>query len=272
MRKHQWLIIVALIGCLVSFTGCQRLKKILEPALEMPDETLVGPADVLIYIGYAHWISIENAAVEAETTQSLLQTAGIPTEITEDADYVRQWMLQTTSDGSVNVLILYGVMPTTIYPSGNIKPNGSIAENWIETLDGNTFLNQADWFGYWGQGNTEGYLNDAGGLQNIMDIPGITMWGEDTPMAVTADGIALTPSLVDFQTDRPFHLDELQGQWFAEKIFASNTGDASATRADPVIVRDGDRGRLAIVHQTNHQDNPKGEVAAEIIINYLLVK
>lgn len=105
-----------------------------------------------------------------------------------------------------------------------------------------------------------------------MDIPGITMWGENTPMTVTVDGIALTPSLVDFQTDRPFHLDELQGQWFAEKIFASDTGDASATRADPVIVRDGDRGRLAIVHQTFLEDTPKGEVAAEIIINYLLVK
>ena len=33
--------------------------------------------------------------------------------------------------------------------------------------------------------------------------------------------------------------------------------------ADPVIVRDGNRGRLALVHQTSEQDNPKGEVAAE---------
>ena len=32
----------------------------------------------------------------------------------------------------------------------------------------------------------------------------------------------------------------------------------------------GDRGRIAIVHQTSFEDNPKGEVAAEIIINYLL--
>ena len=56
------------------------------------------------------------------------------------------------------------------------------------------------------------------------------------------------------------------------KLLASNTGDAQATRADPVILRDGDRGRIAIVHQTAFKDNPKGEVAAEIMINYLFTE
>jgi len=149
MRKHQWLIIVALIGCMVSFTGCQRLKKILEPALEMPDETLVGPAgDVLIYTGSVWWITPSDAAVEAETTQGLLQSEGIQVEITEDENYVREWMLQTTADGSVNVLIVYGIIPDTIYPPGNTQPDESIAESWIETPDGDTILNHADYLGY----------------------------------------------------------------------------------------------------------------------------
>ena len=103
-----------------------------------------------------------------------------------------------------------------------------------------------------------------------MDIPGITMWGDNTPMKVTARGKALTPSLRNFSSDRPFHLDRLEGDWFAELILASNTGDERATRADPVIVRDGNLGRIAIVHQTENEDNPKGRVAAEIIINYLM--
>ena len=64
-------------------------------------------------------------------------------------------------------------------------------------------------------------------------------------------------------------LDELRGDWFPEVIFASTTGDARVIRADPVIVRDGNRGRIAIVHQTENERNPKAEVAAEIIINYL---
>ena len=66
-------------------------------------------------------------------------------------------------------------------------------------------------------------------------------------------------------------MNQLQGEWFAEKVFASDTGDAEATYADPVIVRDGDRGRLAIVHATTKYEGLlNGEVAAEIIINSLL--
>ena len=37
MRKYQWLVIVALIGCMVSFAGCQRLERMLEPVLPEPE-------------------------------------------------------------------------------------------------------------------------------------------------------------------------------------------------------------------------------------------
>jgi hypothetical protein len=68
-------------------------------------------------------------------------------------------------------------------------------------------------------------------------------------------------------------LNQLQGEWFAEKVFASDTGDDQATYADPVIIRDGNRGRLAIVHNTRlYEGLLNGEVAAEIIINYLLAE
>ena len=81
-------------------------------------------------------------------------------------------------------------------------------------------------------------------------------------MAVTPEGKAIAPSLSDFLTDRPFHVDELAGDWFVEVSLAQN---ASGTRADPIVVRDGNRGRLAPVLQANSQDDPKGAVAAEII-------
>ena len=127
---------------------------------------------VLIYTGNTNWnwITPAEATTEAETTKSLLQVAGIQAEITENENRVKQWMLQTTSDGSVDVLILYGVIPTTIYPSGNAMPDGSVAEDWIETSDGNTILNHADYFGYRSTGRIS---NGAGGLQNLMDIPNI---------------------------------------------------------------------------------------------------
>ena len=226
------------------------------------------PIDVLIYTGSVGWISRPDAITEAQTTKRLLQEAGIQVEITDNANTVKQWMLSTASDGAVNVLILYGGVPSTIYPTGNVQPDGSVAENWIETSDGNTILNHADWI-FW---TSENGANGAQGLQNLMDLPDINLGGyADTPMLVTTSGKASTPSLRAFRSDRPFPLNELQGDWFAETVFASDTGAEHATLADPVIVRDGNRGRIAIAYQTAFGDNPKGEVAAEII-NHLLAE
>ena len=92
-------------------------------------------------------------------------------------------------------------------------------------------------------------------------------------MIVTPDGNALTPSLASFETYRPIPLNQLRGEWYAEKVFASDTGGDQAAYADPVIVRDGNRGRLAIVHASFiHEGLLNGEVAAEIITNYLLAE
>ena len=241
------------------------------------DVSVDESVDVLIYTGNVWWITRLEAIIEAQTTKNLLESTGIQAEITEDENYVKQWMLQTTSDGSVDVLILYGLIPITIYPPGNAMPDGSVAENWIETPDGNTILNHADSFGFWSTGNINlegqvGERNGNGTLQNLMDIPNIfiPVDTDNISMFVTTEGSTLTPSLVNFQSDRAFPLDQLQGDWFAERILASNTGNAQATLADPVILRDGNLGRIAIVHQTSFEDNPKGEVAAEIISNYLL--
>ena len=103
-----------------------------------------------------------------------------------------------------------------------------------------------------------------------MDIPvEISLSDYGIPMIVTTDGSALTPSLHGFLSDRPFPLKQLQGNWFAEKVFAIDTGDVQANFAEPVILRDGDLGRIAIVHQTRNKEDPKGEVAAKLIINAL---
>ena len=227
--------------------------------------------NVLMYIGTVSWISPDDANRQSQITKQLLSSEGIRAEIVQTEASVRDWMLQTTSDGNVDVLILYGTLPTSIYPSPNSQPDGSVAENWIESTDGNTILNHGDYFGYVSSGNVH---NDVQALQAIMDIPHITMWDfgleNNTPMVVTKDGKEVTPSLMNFKSDRAFHLDELTGAWFAEKVLASDTGTSQATRADPVIVRDGNRGRIGIVYQTFNEVNPKGKVAAELIANFLL--
>ena len=223
--------------------------------------------NVLMYTGAVSWMSLEDANLQSQMTKQLLSSKGIQAEIVQTEDAVRDWMLQTTSDGNVDVLILYGILPTSIYQFPNSQSDGSVAEIWIESTDGNTILNHGDYFGFVDS-------NGVQTLQDIMDIPHITMWDfgleNNMPMIVTKDGKEITPSLTNFQSDRAFHLDELTGDWFAEKVLASDTGTSQATRADPVIVRDGNRGRIGIVYQTFNEVNPKGKVAAELIANFLL--
>ena len=228
--------------------------------------------DVMIYTGAASWITLEDAIVEANTSKRLLEANGITVVITDNEENLSNWMLQTTANGNVNICILYGVIPSSIYTAGNTQSNGSIAENWIETTDGDTILNQGDYFGYY---STDGTPNYKAPLQNIMDLPDIDInveYFDHLHMHVIDSGKTVTPSLVNFESDRPFPIEQLGFEWYAEKIFASNSGDVQGNMADPIILRDGNRGRLAMVYQTHHGDNPKGVVAAEIIINYLLAE
>ena len=310
MRKYVWIAVITLIACAVYFTSCERIPKEMmdtimpdadkvEPPPEMPPEMVEMPeemtempvdlVDVLIYTNRSFWITLEDAAMAAETTKRLLDAAGVQAEITKDDAYAREWMLHTTGDGNVNVIVLYGVLPASVYGTANSQPDGSIAENWIETTDGDTILNHADYIAFntdfdvdkvteWTPDNIDQAVgsNREGGLKNLMDNPNInlfTAWRQSggSSMIVTSDGMALTPSLANFHSLRPIPLAQLQGEWFAEKVFASDTGDAEAAYADPVIVRDGDRGRLAIVHATTEYVGLlNGEVAAEIILNSLL--
>ena len=43
MRKYQWIVIVTLISCMVSFASCQRIQKILDPTLPEAEPEVVEP-------------------------------------------------------------------------------------------------------------------------------------------------------------------------------------------------------------------------------------
>ena len=265
--------VLAVCFFVMLISGCPDggVRDIVSPPVAEPIEEDSGPVtvpSVLIYTGDTSWITPAAAKAEAETTINLLRAAGISARVTEDEDSVREWMLQTASDSRVNVLILYGILPPSIYPEGNTQPDGSVAEQWIETFDGNTLLNHGDYFGF------NRFANGEGALQNLMDTPGISIPLIDhrqLPMKVDPTGAALTPSLVDFGSDRPLQLNQLQDGWVSERILAIHIDDEGRLiGADPVVIRDRNRGRIALLYQTQDQDDPKGEVAAELIINYLL--
>lgn len=172
------------------------------------------------------------------------------------------WVQNNTKDGENDILILAGQFPNTIYKPGNAQADDSLAEIFLDS--GNTILNTGDYMFYVVDG---GGTNAAGGLQTMMDIPNITMWDDNTPVKVTNAGKNYTPTLKDFQTDRPFHLDELVDPWKPEVILAQND---AGTRADPVIVKNTKtNGMLGIFYQTAGQDDdPRAAVISEFILSY----
>ena len=228
--------------------------------MALPLTSVFAAGDVAIYTGITQWISKAAADEQAQICVDMLNDAGIANtwyDSDGDTDALADWMDSVTGNGVLDICVLYGDFPPSIYPEGNTQTDGSIAETFIETTDGDVFINHADYM-FWGLGGR----NEEGGLKNMMDIDNIVMWDDDTAMTVTAEGKAISPSLPDFASDRPFHTDELAGDWEIEVSFAQND---DGTRADPIIVRDGNLGRLIPVIQTANGDEPKGAVAAEII-------
>ncbi len=218
--------------------------------------TAVQAGEVAIYTGGTSWIDAAQAAAQAEITRSRLEAAGIACTVFTDPDLLAGWVEDHTNSSELDVLILYGLIPSSIYGAGNAQPDGSIAELFIESTDGNAIINHGDWMFYVSDGNNNGDT----GLRNMMDIPAMTTGGGT--MEVTAEGSVISPNLYNFTSNRPLRIDLLTGDWFVEASLAQL---ADGTQADPVILRDGERGRVIPIYQTNSQNNPKGAVAADII-------
>jgi len=174
------------------------------------------------------------------------------------------WVVAHTGDGVPDLLILCGVFPDSIYPGGNAQPDDSLAELFLD--DGNTIINTGDWIFYV---NSAGSNNAEAGLQNMMDLPGIAMWGDGTPCVVTTEGQAYTPSLVDVPSTRPFFFGQLGNGWAAELVLAQA---ADASLADPAILRnEATGGRLGIfVQAADTLMEIRGEVISEWINNWYL--
>jgi len=212
----------------------------------------------------AGWFS--QSAADREMQEIVDNVTAVSVELfpTSEQDALADWVIEHTGDGAADLLILCGQFPDTIYEPGNVQAGGSLAELFLD--DGNVIINTGDYMFYVVNGAG---TNGEGGIRAMMDIAGITMWDDDTSVSVTAEGEQYTPSLQDYATDRPFHLDELEGDWEPELILAQN---AAGTRADPVIVLNTvTGGRLGIFYQTAGQDNdPRGEVISEWINNWYL--
>ena len=214
----------------------------------------------------ANWWS--QTAADRETQEIVDNVKTVAVELFTAADHaaLADWVIEHTGDGVSDLLMLCGQCPSTIYAPGNTQPDGSLVELFLD--DGNCIINTGDWIFYMVDGAG---TNGTAALPNIMDIPSMEMWDDDTPVTVTAEAQQYTPSLIDFATDRAIHLDALAGDWYAELILALA---ADGNRAEPVILCNSvTGGRIGVFFQTSTQDDdPRGEVISEWINNWYLPK
>ena len=246
-------------------------------------ETTSYDGFVSFYTGSTGWIDKASADEQANIGSILLMQSGIKNKIyASDADgaNLADWMQRATGNGQLDVLVLYGSCPSEIY--SNQQPDGSIAERFIESTDGDTIINHADYMFYvgWesstdpssGESSGNDIWNQSQGLQNIMDIPSITMWPSENSdggidqCIVTPLGQEISPTLgllEDVFTYRPFHVNEIAGSsWQVEAVLAQSL---DGSLADPIILRDGNRGRLISCFQIETQTEPIGVIGADII-------
>ena len=202
-------------------------------------------------------------------------TAFDPKDIKGLADWVK-----AHTEGGGNTLILTGITPSTIYPISNAKPDGSLLEEFLDA--GNTIFNTGEYTFYTSEGPDE--TNGQAALPNIIDVPEAFVWMNRGPdawqanpveMTPTQEGKDLIPSLKEYNTSYPFHVEDYEkSPWELEIALAENKDDD--LRVDPaVLFNEETGGRLGIFVQVYVGDVPHpgvswGDIMGEFIVNYYL--
>ena len=104
--------------------------------------------DIAMYTDETWWIPKELADEIGEQIKEAVEPHVKSIDFVSKAD-LPQWIQQNMGDGEIDIIILFGDFPETIYPAGNVQPDGSLAEQFLE--DGNMYVNTADWIFYGGQ-------------------------------------------------------------------------------------------------------------------------
>ncbi len=240
-------------------------------------------ADLAIYSGPTNpgWISEDAAIANAETIMNDSQMQAIFESIENygDGDEVGYdsplglWMQAHTGNGQQDVFIAAsGTAPSAIYQFPNADPDGSNIEDFIE--DGNVFINVADWILYMSyEGGTRSANNAADGAANVFDIPGLSFGARGGPQVPTEAGETYLPSLVEFQSDRPWHLEQFDGTDWEVTPFAVSNDDPNSS--DPAVAVNTTYGGIIAAMWQKAQpdwegDDPRASGVIEFIANWLM--
>lgn len=240
-------------------------------------------ADLAIYSGPTNpgWISQEAAIANGEAIANDADMKAIfeTINIYGDGDEVGydsalgQWMQEHTGNGQQDVFIAAsGTAPSAIYQFPNADPDGSNIENFVE--DGNVFINVADWILYMSyEGGSRSADNGADGAANVFDIPGLSFGNRGGPAVPTEMGSKYIPSLVEFQSDRPWHLEQFEGTDWEVTPFAISNDDENS--ADPAVAVNQTYGGIIAAMWQKAQpdwegDDPRAAGVIEFIANWLV--
>jgi len=183
---------------------------------------------------------------------------------------LQAWAEANLDDGELDIIWLPGTMPSVLYPNPNKQPDGSLAENWLDK--GNMFINVADWFAYCTyETGARGADNGKAGAENILDLPGIIRFGDNTAMKRTPAGDKYLPSLPkEFRTDRPVVIGAIKSPWEVAALFGSPGGSdnpAKEADADPIVIHNTKTdGYVAIINQAALDDALK---RADLTIDFI---
>ncbi len=216
---------------------------------------------------------------EIDNLIKILANVNLETFEPKDIDGLAAWVAAHTEGGG-NTLILTGITPSSIYPTGNGKPDGSLLEEFLDA--GNTIFNTGEYTFYTSEGPAE--TNGQDGLPNIIDVPTAFVWQGQGPdnwqanpveMKPTQAGEDYVPSLKKYNTSYPFHVEDYDGtDWTLEVALAENTDED--LRVDPgVLLNEDTGGRLGIFVQAYVGDVPHpgvswSDIMGEFIQNYYL--
>jgi len=235
--------------------------------------TLAG--DLALYTGPTNAGWITDDACRREADEMIAGLGDIFASISDFGDGeeagLGDWCVEHTGNGQVDVIITAsGTMPSSLYPFPNLEPDGSNVEEFVD--DGNVLINIADWIGYMSyEGGVRSPDNGPNGAANIFDIPGLSFGSRTNNMTVNDNGKKYLPSLVDFTTDRPWHVEQFAGTDWEVTTFA----EADADNADPgVAVNAATGGIIAALIQKAWADpgadnDNRGEVTVEFVVNWL---
>ena len=235
-------------------------------------------AEVAVYAGPPNpdWISTASVERETEDIQKGIAALFDDFVIFGDGDEIGydsplgEWTKERTDNGAVDIVILScGTMPSGLYQFPNADPDGSVIEEFLD--GGNIVINIADWFGYMSyEGGVRSAENGAGGAQNIFDAP-INFNSAVNGMTVNDNGTKYLPSLKDFVTDRPWHLNTLDGTPWEVTTFAEN-----GAYADPAVAVNTETGGIIACLIQKAWPNPdpaednRGELVVEFVQNWLV--